>query len=135
MARYLLDSNAFIWAKSSPQTLRQEARQIIQDPENTLFVSVAGLWELADKASKGKLPQFAAIMNRIPGALELALQESNFQAMPVELAHIAHAYRLPLHHRDPFDRLMIAQALAENMTFISRDGIFHRYSGLKLLTA
>lgn len=135
MGRYLLDSNAFIWAKSSPHTLRKEARQAIEDPENTLFVSVVGLWELADKASKGKLPGFAAIMDQRPDALERALQDSNFQTMHIDLAHIARAYRLPLHHRDPFDRLMIAQALVENVTFISRDGIFHRYAGLKLLAA
>ncbi len=96
-------------------------------------MSVVGLWELADKAGKGKLPQFAAIMDRGPGALEYALLESNFQEMPVALAHIARAYRLPMHHRDPFDRLMIAQAIEENLTIITSDRIFSHYSGVDIL--
>jgi PIN domain nuclease of toxin-antitoxin system len=135
MGRYLLDSNAFLRAKNKPQTLRTEAREIIQDSQNTLFVSVAGLWELADKASKGKLPEFVAIIDRMPNALAVALQESNFRLLSIELAHIARAYRLPLHHRDPFDRLMIAQAMVEDLTIISSDATFRHYTSLKLLAA
>jgi PIN domain nuclease of toxin-antitoxin system len=135
MGRYLLDSNVFIYFKSRPAALRQEAYQTIQDQENTLFVSAAGLWELADKASKGKLPEFAVIMDRLRDPLEFTLEESNFRLLSIELAHIASAYLLPLHHRDPFDRLMIAQALVEDLTIISSDKIFRHYSGLKLLAA
>jgi PIN domain nuclease of toxin-antitoxin system len=98
-------------------------------------VSTAGLWELADKASKGKLPEFAAIMERLPEPLEFTLQESNFQLLPFKLAHIANTYLLPLHHRDPFDRLMIAQAMVEDLTIITSDTIFRLYTGLKLLAA
>jgi PIN domain nuclease of toxin-antitoxin system len=135
MGRYLLDSNAFLWAKISPETLRPEARETIQDPQNALFVSAAGLWELADKASKGKLPEFAVMMERLADPFELMLQESNLRRLSIELAHIASAYRLPLHHRDPFDRLMIAQAMVEDLTIITSDTIFRLYTGLKLLAA
>jgi PIN domain nuclease of toxin-antitoxin system len=135
MGRYLLDSNAFIYFKSRPAKLRQETYETIQNPQNTLFVSAVGLWELADKASKGKLPEFAAIMNRLPTPLEFTLEESSFQLLSLELAHVASAYRLPLHHRDPFDRLMIAQAMVEDLTIISSDAIFRHYAGLKLLHA
>jgi len=93
------------------------------------------LWELADKASKGKLREFAAIMDRGSDALESALRESSFRFLPLELPHIARVYRLAHHHGDPFDRLMIAQALTEDLTIISRDAIFRRYAGLKLLAA
>jgi PIN domain nuclease of toxin-antitoxin system len=135
MGRYLLDSNAFLYFKNRPAALRQEAYQTIQDPQNTIFVSTAGLWELADKASKGKLPEFAAVMERLPGPLEFTLEESNFQLLPIKLAHIANAYLLPLHHRDPFDRLMIAQAMVEDLTVITSDKTFRHYTGLKLLAA
>src|ERR1700744_2867320 len=106
MGQYLLDSNAFIFFKSRQAALGQEARETIQNPENTIFVSAAGLWELADKAGKGKLPEFAAIMDRLPEPLEFTLQESDFQLLPIKLAHIAFTYILPLHHRDPFDRMI-----------------------------
>lgn len=98
-------------------------------------MSVAGLWELADKASKGKLPEFAAIADRGPFALEDALRESGMRLLPVGLAHIARMRRLPFHHRDPFDRMMIAQAVTEDFTLITHDALFRQYSGLKLLEA
>ena len=135
MGRYLLDSNAFLGAKDKPQTLRREAREIIQETQNALFVSVVSLWELADKASKGKLPEFATILEQMPGTLEAALSESSFQLLPIKLAHIASTYMLPLHHRDPFDRMMIAQALVEDLTIITSDNAFQRYTGLRILSA
>jgi PIN domain nuclease of toxin-antitoxin system len=98
-------------------------------------VSVAGLWELADKASKGKLPDFAAIVDRSPDGLELAMRESGMRILPVALSHIASLRRLPFHHRDPFDRMMIAQAVAEDLTLISRDAVFPQYANLRLLPA
>ena len=135
MGRYLLDSNAFIFFKSKTSALRREALQIIKDPENALFLSAAALWEMADKASKGKLPEFAVIMDSRPGSLEDTLRDSDIQLLPIELAHISAAYLLPFHHRDPFDRLMIAQAMVENLTIVTSDTAFRRYYGLKLLPA
>jgi PIN domain nuclease of toxin-antitoxin system len=135
MGRYLLDSHIFLWFKRNPSKLGKTALTEIESTQNTLFVSGVGLWELADKASKGKLPEFAAIMDRGSGALESSLRESSFRLLPLELSHMARAYRLAHHHRDPFDRIMIAQALVEDLIFISRDTAFRRYAGLKLLAA
>jgi PIN domain nuclease of toxin-antitoxin system len=98
-------------------------------------VSTASLWELAAKASTGRLPEFAAIMNRGPDSLRAALSESGFRLLPAELHHVTALYRLPPHHADPFDRMMIAQAMLEDLTIITHDRSFQYYSGLKLLMA
>jgi len=90
---------------------------------------------LADKASKGKLPEFDLIVRNQPGGLDDSLKQSGMQLMPIELPHIEAAYRLPLLHRDPFDRMMIAQALVEGLTIVSRDRIFAQYDGLRVLGA
>lgn len=135
MGQYLLDSNAFIWAESAPSVLKREAREVIENPENTLFVSMACLWELADKASKGKWPEFDLIMQHQPDGLAGALQQSGMFVMPIEIFHIDAAYRLPLLHRDPFDRMMIAQAMAEDLIVITADRVFEQYAGLRVLAA
>ncbi len=135
MERYLLDSNAFIRAKSAPNLLKREAREVIESPENALFVSAAGLWELSDKACKGKLPEFDLIMQHQPDGLAGALRQSGMYVMPIEIFHIEAAYRLPLVHRDPFDRMMIAQAMTENLTVITADRVFGQYAGLRVLAA
>jgi PIN domain nuclease of toxin-antitoxin system len=135
MARYLLDSNAFLYAKFEPEKLRQEALETIKDNGNRLFVSVAGLWEIAIKAANGKLPRYADLIMSGPDGLRQALQESDFALLPIELEYALAAARLPQHHRDPFDRLMIAQALQEDLTVITTDATFARYAGLRLLAA
>jgi PIN domain nuclease of toxin-antitoxin system len=135
MARHLLDSNTFIWAKEEPQKLRKEAFLELAKAENQLFVSVASLWELGIKASKGKLPSYAHMLSHGPHALEQALRESRFELLPIRLDHVVTAYNLPRHHNDPFDRLLIAQALAENLSMITSDDAFRRYAGLRVLTA
>jgi len=135
MARYLLDSNAFIRFKEIPQTLRREARETIEDPSNELFVSLASIWEMALKAAKGKLPYFAAMTAQGQAAIETALRSSNLELLPVEMHHALVSVALPPHHKDPFDRVMIAQALAESMVLITSDGTFSRYAGLRVLRA
>lgn len=135
MARYLLDSNAFLYAKFEPEKLRREAFETIRDGRNRLFVSAAGLWELAIKAANGKLPRYAHLIASGADALRQALQESDFTLLPIELEYALAAARLPQHHRDPFDRMMIAQAMIEDLTIISNDAVFPRYRGLRLLAA
>jgi len=136
MARYLLDSNAFLKFKESPQTLRREARETIEDSANQLFVSLASLWELAIKAAKGRLPYYAAMIASGPEALMRSLQESSFQLLPVGLAHALASARLMQHHGgDPFDRMLIAQALEENLILITSDRTMPFYPGLKVLKA
>lgn len=135
MAGYLLDSNAFLRAKAAPEALRAQARKAVEDPGNTLYVSLACLWELAIKAALGKLDMFARLTNRGERAVMSSLTESGFDLLPVDLSHVLEAAALPMHHRDPFDRLMIAQALQLDLTVITSDDAFSRYSDLHILAA
>lgn len=135
MGRYLLDSNAFLRAKERPHQLRSETREAIQDPKNSLFLSVASLWELAIKSANGKLPYYASLVASGSDRLMDALQESNFGLLGIDLRHALAAARLPQHHRDPFDRMIIAQAMLEGLIVISNDSTFARYVGLRLLAA
>jgi PIN domain nuclease of toxin-antitoxin system len=96
-------------------------------------VSIACLWELAIKAANGKLPRFAAMIAPGLDALLESLRESGLELLPIELSHVLAAGSLPQHHRDPFDRLMIAQAIEEKLTLITSDAIFPRYQGLRIL--
>jgi PIN domain nuclease of toxin-antitoxin system len=124
--RLLIDSNALIFAVAQPASLSTTVRQALQDPANDRFVSIAAMWEIAIKLSLGKL----SLPGSIPAALDL------IGALPLEItpAHVVHVQVLPLHHRDPFDRMMIAQALEENLTIITRDRAFRAY-GVPLLAA
>jgi len=133
MASYLLDSNAFLTFKTEPAALRSKARQAIESPQNQILVSIACLWELAIKAANGKLPRFTEMMARGPDMLLAGLRESGLELLPIEVSHALAAAALPQHHRDPFDRLMIAQAIAENLTLITSDANFSRYQGLHTL--
>jgi PIN domain nuclease of toxin-antitoxin system len=96
---------------------------------------MACLWELADKASKGKLPEFDEIMRHQPDGLAGSLLQSGMYVLPIEIFHIDAAYGLPLLHRDPFDRMMIAQAIVEDLIVITADRVFEQYAGLRVLAA
>jgi PIN domain nuclease of toxin-antitoxin system len=133
MARFLLDSHVFLWAKEDPGQIDEKALETIRAPENRLFVSLAGLWELAIKAANGKLPHYSLIIAKGADALSKSLQDSNIELMAIEMSHALAAAALPQHHKDPFDRLMIAQALEEDMILATRDAVFARYVGLNLL--
>ena len=124
--RLLLDSHAYIWAVTQPSELSATARQAIEDWENQRFVSVASLWEMTVKLSVGKLslpPNYMDGVDHLGATL-----------MPITAPHLKQVQSLPLHHRDPFDRMMIAQALEENLTIVTRDRAFRAY-GVPLLAA
>ncbi len=124
--RLLVDSNALIWAVSRPSELALGTRKALEDPDNERLVSIAAMWEIAIKISVGKL----SLPDSIPAALNL------IGAEPLSIApdHILRLQNLPHHHRDPFDRMMIAQALEENLTIVTRDRAFRAY-GVPLLAA
>ena len=124
--RLLLDSNAYIWTITRPSELSVTARQAIEDPENERFVSVASLWEMTIKRSVGKLDLPS---NYMDGVDHIAAS-----LLPITVAHLRHVQLLPLHHRDPFDRMMIAQAMEESLTIVTRDRAFRAY-GVPLLAA
>ena len=121
--RLLLDTHAFLWFLSGDPSLSARARAAMEEPANDLLLSVASLWEIAIKVSLGKLT--------LPGDYEsfLAAQlaENDIQLLGIGLAHMSRVVTLPFHHRDPFDRLLIAQAIAEQVPIVSQDRAFDAY--------
>jgi len=121
--RLLLDTHAFLWWVADSGRLSKKARSAIASVRNECHVSVASAWEIGVKVSLGKL--------RIEGALERFLPEqigvNGFRPLPIDLAHTARVALLPFHHRDPLDRLLVAQALEEDLAVVTADPIFVRY--------
>jgi PIN domain nuclease of toxin-antitoxin system len=119
----LLDTHALIWWLVAPEQLVEPARQAIADPTNAIYVSTASAWELAIKSGQGRL----LMPPDLQGWLPARLNAERLTPIPIKLDHALSVEQLPTHHRDPFDRLLIAQALAENMTLVSRDRVFQAY--------
>jgi PIN domain nuclease of toxin-antitoxin system len=111
--RLLLDTHAFVWWVSEAPPLGQRARTAINDTTNEILLSIASLWELTIKRSNGKL-EFAA-------DLEAAAVEEGFRILPITYKHLGVLETLPRLHRDPFDRMLIAQAVADDLTLATRD--------------
>ncbi len=128
MPRLLLDTHAFLWWIGDAPELSEAARHAIADPDNECYLSLASCWEMSIKSSLGKL--------KLPGSVERFVAEqvaiNGFVLLGIELRHAAKVERLPFHHRDPFDRLLIAQAQAEKLTLITVDGAFAKY-GVKTI--
>jgi len=121
--RYLLDTHTAIWYFNDDQALSDTADRIITDHSNSTYISIASVWELAIKISIKKIN----FNGKIPGFLKLA-EESNITILPIKLSYFPILDTLPSIHRDPFDRMLIATALAERMTLISADQDIARYS-------
>jgi len=121
--RALLDTSSFLWFIAGSDKLSLEAREIIEDFNNELVLSVASLWEIAIKVSIGKLELLRQFDQFIPEKLE----ENEIDIIHVEMAHLSEMMKLPFHHRDPFDRLIIAQSVSENLPVIASDSIFREY--------
>ncbi len=121
--RLLLDTHALIWLLEDDARISPRIREAIIAPENEVFVSIVSFWEMAVKARIGKikLPEIEQLMEEITG--------NGFELLPLAPRHIAELARLPAYveHRDPFDHQLIAQAIAEKMTFISQDKNASRY--------
>ena len=122
MSNYLLDTHTAIWFFNGDNSLSKTAKQIILDPANVKNLSIACAWELAIKISLGKLD----FSGRAKGFLQLA-EDNGFNIIPVKSEHLTIFENLPFIHRDPFDRLIIAAALAEQMTLITDDDNVARY--------
>jgi PIN domain nuclease of toxin-antitoxin system len=120
--RYLLDSHTFLWALESPQKLSIRIRTIIEDPGSELLISIATPWELAIKTNSGKLDA-ATILERFDRLIE----SGAYKVMDTKAAQVIRAGMFPLHHRDPFDRLLAAQSLDLGVPLLSRDKVFDRY--------
>jgi PIN domain nuclease of toxin-antitoxin system len=115
----LLDSHVFLWWDSGAAELAADARHAIADAGNRVLVSAATVWEIAIKRMLGKLD--------FEGALSAAIEANGFGQLPILAAHAERAAGLPLHHRDPFDRMLIAQAVSEGCTLVTRDRAFEPY--------
>jgi PIN domain nuclease of toxin-antitoxin system len=117
--KFLLDTHILLWFLDNDSKLSNEVREIIINPRNLVFVSAISAWEIAIKQSLGKLIA--------PNNLEEALRFSRLEVLPMMLPHGLKVADLPMHHKDPFDRILIAQALIENMTMITVDEKFKLY--------
>jgi PIN domain nuclease of toxin-antitoxin system len=121
--RILLDTHTLLWAGSAPAKLTAQARSVIESFSTEVLVSAASAWEIATKVRIGKLPQAAAFSAELPRRLELL----GFHPLAVTLEHALRAGQLPGTHKDPFDRMLIAQAQAENLVLISNERVFDAY--------
>jgi PIN domain nuclease of toxin-antitoxin system len=115
--KVLLDTCALIWFLRGDPELSEKAAQLIENPDTDAFVSVVSIWEIAIKASIGKLPAPVGLQD----SLEDKLKDSGFNILPVEFHHASGVYSLPTVHHDPFDRLLISQCKAEKLTAITND--------------
>ena len=128
--RLLLDTHLLVWAMGSPERLAAEVRAMLEEPLNTSVFSVASLWELVIKHALGR-PDFRLV----PAVLRRALLDGGWQELAIEAQHALAVAHLPPLHRDPFDRLLLAQAGAEGMLLITADPQLAAYPGPVRLTS
>lgn len=121
--RILLDTHAFLWTSISSPRLSTKASELFLDPRHDLYLSTASIWEMAIKCSLGKLTFHKPFESYI---LDI-LQENSIQQLGIEFRHVTRVAALPFHHRDPFDRLLISQALEEKIAVLSCDTLFDLY--------
>jgi len=119
----LLDTSTFLWFISDSDRLSNKARSHIADLENDLILSIASLWEIAIKTSIGKLELLRPFDQLIPAQLE----ENAIEVLPIKLDHLPSIIDLESFHRDPFDRLLIAQSITEKIPIITSDAAFAKY--------
>ena len=124
----LFDTHALIWWFSDDSLLPPTVREIIADTDNTQLVSAASAWELAIKYRLGKLRKVADLVSDFSGRIE----REGFQLLPISAEHGIRAGMLPGMHKDPFDRMLIAQAQAENVPIISNEMVFENYGVRRL---
>ena len=120
----LLDTHTFLWWITGAVSVSRRASEIIGDGSNLLFLSAASGWEIAIKAQLGKLTLPAHPNQFVTEQLAI----NGIDALPIQLIHAMHVYTLPLHHRDPFDRILIAQSQLENLPILTADPLMARYA-------
>jgi PIN domain nuclease of toxin-antitoxin system len=125
--RILLDTHVLIWFLEGNTSLQPKHRQVILNPSNQVFVSAVSLWEIAIKASLGKLRTSGSLTELIA-----QLEKQSIDILTISPGHVLQVSVLPFHHRDPFDRMLVAQAHVEFMSLISYDPSFGAY-GIRLL--
>ena len=121
--KYLLDTHVFLWAVTADPKLSSRAKQIFTG-DHELWFSVAGVWEILTKVQIGKLP----LPSPAGAYVSAQLVRNNIRVLPITLPHALQLERLPLHHRDPFDRVLIAQSLEEELPIVTADPLLASYS-------
>jgi PIN domain nuclease of toxin-antitoxin system len=121
--RLLLDTHSLIWFFSGNPNLSDTVRQLMEDASNKKLISLASVWEMAIKQSKGRLTLSLPLENYIQEKIQL----EDFELLPIKLNCLGVIANLPFYHNDPFDRLLIAQAMTENIPILSRDIAFDDY--------
>jgi PIN domain nuclease of toxin-antitoxin system len=121
--KILLDTHAFLWWDSNPEKLGKTAAELLSQPENTVYVSVVSAWEIQIKKQLGKL----SLAVPLAELMESQQQVNEINLLPVQLNHVLALDELPVHHKDPFDRLLIAQAKTEVLDIITADPVFQHY--------
>jgi PIN domain nuclease of toxin-antitoxin system len=124
----LLDTHTLLWWLSDDPALTKPARRIIAETKNVVFVSAASAWEIATKVRLGKLPSAADLAADFTGHL----QREGFQILAISAEHAIRAGLLPGAHKDPFDRMLIAQAQAENIPIVSNEALFDTFGVRRL---
>ena len=124
VSRYLLDTHVLLWWLFDDPKLSGPAHDVIQAPENTILVSSASGWEIATKHRLGKLSHAGEAVRDLPSLL----RKSRMTVLPVTMEHALAAGALPGPHRDPFDRMLIAQGQIEGLPIVTSDRVFHQYS-------
>ena len=127
--RWLLDTHVLLWALGGPERLDAKTRALLEDAANEVWFSVTSIWEIAIKTRLGRI-DFATR----PESVARAARETGFKELPIRSDAAALVADLPLHHRDPFDRLLIAQAMVEPMRLLTADPLLPPYSDLVILT-
>lgn len=126
--RVLLDTHAFVWWVADSRRLSELARDAIRNEANAIVVSAVSAWEIATKHRLGRLPE----ADRLAGDIRGAIAGQGFAELPVSVTDAERAGRLPGPHRDPFDRMLIAQALAHDFALVSNEKAFDRYGVRRL---
>ncbi|MBP6820065.1 MAG: type II toxin-antitoxin system VapC family toxin [Acidobacteria bacterium] len=121
--KLLLDTHAFIWFVYDSPELSRKTKELLEDKQTELLLSIASVWEMAIKASTGKLTLMAKAGEFVANQLE----KDDIQLLPITLTHLNLVETLPFHHKDPFDRLLIAQTAVEHIDIVSVDTIFDSY--------
>jgi PIN domain nuclease of toxin-antitoxin system len=124
----LLDSHTFLWFVLKDPQLSRAAETLITDPDNDILVSPATYWEMAIKVGKKKLDLMATYDN----FMKQGIEGNDFEILPIETKHTSLLTTMPLHHKDPFDRLLIAQAIVEQIPVVSVDATFDAYGATRL---
>lgn len=126
--KYLLDTHVWLWMILEPERLSDETRAALATTENLVLISVASAWEAAIKRAIGKLPLRDSVMNLVNSTVK----DFDISILSIELSHVVTGAALPLHHKDPFDRLLVAQAQVEHAVLVTADESIRRYGGALL---